>query len=269
MPASAGVRFCIHHPPARHAGSGVAIVFAPAFAEEMNKSRHVVAQTARRLSEMGIGVLLIDLLGCGDSSGSFDEATWTTWRDDIELGSQWLRQRGYRRLIVGGMRLGALLAAECAAEAPGRYERCVLWQPVLSGETHLMQFLRLRTAGAMIVGAKAGETLKQLRSRLIDGEALEVAGYRLTPHLARDIESRTLVAVLPVCPVQWFEVVADPTSDLSPASARVIEAWQCPDGVVDLRRVAGEPFWSAASAAELTQCPTLVDATAQAAAGWL
>ena len=44
LPADRGARLCVHHAPLTPRGVG--LVALPAFAEEMNKSRHVVAQAA-------------------------------------------------------------------------------------------------------------------------------------------------------------------------------------------------------------------------------
>lgn len=257
----------MHHPPANGFALNQAVVFVPAFAEEMNKSRHVVAQTARRFAALGIGVLLIDLLGCGDSTGSLEDATWDTWRDDIDLASGWLHDYGYRRLLVWGMRLGGLLAAECAADPGGAYERCILWQPVVSGDTFLSQFLRLAVANVMLSGSTAGVSVAQLRSRLAGGETIEVAGYPLTPALAASLGLAALTR--PLCPVEWFEVVAEHGRAPSPAALRVAEGWRANGTEVTMKAVGGESFWGAANAAELVQCPTLVEATASAAESWV
>ncbi|MFC6669027.1 hypothetical protein [Marinobacterium aestuariivivens] len=46
-----------------------AVLFLPAFAEEMNLSRAVVARQARMLAECGYFVVLLDYFGTGDSEG--------------------------------------------------------------------------------------------------------------------------------------------------------------------------------------------------------
>jgi len=268
LPARAGARLCVHHRPDERSATGLAVVFVPAFAEEMNKSRHVVAQTARRLCDMGIGVLLIDLYGCGDSSGDFAEATWETWQEDVALATGWLQESGYRRLMLWGMRLGGLLAAECAVAAPALYERCVLWQPVISGESFLTQFLRLRVANAMLSGAAAGTSVGQLRNCLLAGEAVEIAGYRLSAALATGFISRTLLPARPSCPIEWFEVVAERGRAASPATARLVDEWRAAGSTLSLNTVEGDAFWGTANSAELVQCPTLVEATAMAASAW-
>lgn len=257
----------MYHPPGGRLGAGV--VFVPAFAEEMNKSRHVVAQTARRLAAMGVGVLLIDLMGCGDSSAAFDEATWDDWRGDIRLALEFMHKRGHGPMALWGMRLGAMLAAQCAVDMPEAVARCLFWQPVAQGDAHLSQFLRLRLANAMLSGAKGGETGKGLRALLAAGECLEIAGYQLSPSMATTLERLELESIRPPCPVHWIEVIPDEHRLLPPAAARVIEAWKKFGTPVTLTPLVADPFWGATNAAELVQCQAIVDATAQQVQAWL
>jgi exosortase A-associated hydrolase 2 len=234
----------------------------------MNKSRHVVAQAARKLAARGVGVLLIDLLGCGDSTGNLDEATWAAWREDVRLGADWLRSHGHERIVCWGMRLGAVLAVECARELGAAVERCVLWQPVLSGSTFLTQFLRLRIANEMLSQSGRGVSVASLRARLAAGETLEIAGYPLTPQLASDLEARALEASPPPCPVDWIEITPDAERGASSAALRVAEGWRSEGVDVKVSVVVGEQFWAAANAIELVQCPELVEATAAVAEDW-
>lgn len=266
LPGAGGSRFCVYHPPAAAAARAAALLFVPAFAEEMNKSRHVVAQAARELAAAGYGVLLLDLAGCGDSTGSFADARWETWRGDVESAACWLREQGHARLILWGMRLGAMLAAEVAGAAA--FDRCLLWQPVISGETFLVQFLRLRLAGAIVAGGKRGESVNELRSRLDGGEVLEVAGYPLAPELARAVAALRLERTPPHCPVHWIEVAADAVAGAAPASKRVVEAWSEQGVNARLDAVQGSSFWGAANTLELVQCPELVRATVAAVRSW-
>lgn len=266
LPAPNGARFCLYHEPTGTVRAGV--IFVPAFAEEMNKSRHVVAQMARRLAASGVGVLLIDLQGCGDSTGTLEDSSWDDWREDLRLATGFMRQRGHDALVLWGMRLGAVLAAQCASERPSDFVRCLLWQPVAQGEAHLSQFLRLRMANALLSGAKQGETGKQLRARLAGGESLEIAGYRLSSAMAAALERLDLGSIRPPCPVDWFEVLPEANRALPVAAARVIEQWRDAGTDVSLTPIVGEPFWGATNAAELVQCESLVEGTMRVAKGW-
>lgn len=256
----------MYHPP--HGVPRGSVVFVHAFAEEMNKSRHIVAQASRRLAAQGLGVLLMDLKGCGDSTGSLVDASWDDWRDDVRLAVGHMRRLGHGPLVLWGMRLGAMLAAQGASDAQDAVARCVFWQPVTQGESHLVQFLRLRLANAMLSGAKDGESGKALRARLAAGESLEIAGYPLSSSMSASLERMNLEALRPPCPVHWFEVIAQPQQPLPAAAVRVTSAWTALGSALTVTPLVAEPFWGATNATELVQCPALVEATAHEARAW-
>ena len=92
LPASLGrpgQRFCIFHATHGREPKGCILYIHP-FAEETNKSRRMAAPQSRELARAGYAVLQIDLLGYGDSSGSFGDATWDGWLQDVAQGAQWL-----------------------------------------------------------------------------------------------------------------------------------------------------------------------------------
>ena len=93
-------RFAVLHWPAEPRVPLGLVVHAPAFAEEMNKSRRMVALQARALAEDGLAVLLVDPLGCGDSPGDFGDATWETWVQDIANALAWLSGQSHVQVVV-------------------------------------------------------------------------------------------------------------------------------------------------------------------------
>src|SRR3989344_998874 len=141
------------------------VIFLPPFAEEMNKSRRMISRQARRLAEVGFGVLVLDLYGTGESQGDFGEARWSIWKNDVAVAHAWLQQRGPTLISVVGLRLGALLAMDLAQQQDNFFERLVLWQPVLNGASMINQFLRLRLSAGLMLGAGGKEmTPKPRRS---------------------------------------------------------------------------------------------------------
>jgi exosortase A-associated hydrolase 2 len=258
LKAEQGQRFCLFHPPLGECCG--AVLYVHPFGEEMNKSRRMAALQARDLAARGYGVLLLDLHGCGDSSGDFGDARWDIWKTDLALGQQWLQRRLGLPVSLWGLRLGALLALDYARGASDAVARLVLWQPVQSGATFLTQFLRLRIANEMLAEGheKSGGT-RALREALRAGQALEVAGYELAPALADSIEALDANALSATgCPVHWVEAVSAEGRPLSPAAARVTETWE--KNGVDLRvhLVAYAPFWATQ---EITECAALLAAT--------
>jgi exosortase A-associated hydrolase 2 len=251
-------RFCLFHPPAGTCRG--AVLYVPPFAEELNRTRRMAALGARRLAARGYGVLQIDLLGTGDSAGDFADARWDLWKQDLDTGAAWLRARIDMPLTLWGLRLGALLALDHARTAAIPLAPLLLWQPVASGSTYLTQFLRLRTANAMLgEDAAAQSGTKALRAALQAGATLEIAGYDLTPELALAIDALPAPdALAPSVPAHWFEVLGAPGQAPGPAAARAKAAWEGRGTLLHVHTVTGSAFWATTA---VSTCPALLDAT--------
>ena len=156
----------------------------------------MVALQVRALAEAGYDVLQIDLLGCGDSSGNFEDAGWEQWLNDSRLATEWLLARSKAPLWLWGLRSGALLAADLGRRL-GFQTSHIYWQPVLNGETVLRDFLRLAVAGELMSG-RGRERLSELKARLAAGKSIEVAGYLLSAAMAKAISAACLLVALPV-----------------------------------------------------------------------
>jgi uncharacterized protein len=257
-----GRRFCIFHQPGPAVASRGAVLYAHAFAEEMNKSRRTVAVAARALAASGWSVLLVDLEGCGDSSGEFGEATWHGWVDDLLCAERWLADRAGGMCWLWGLRAGCLVAAEAGARLGGRYP-LLLWQPVLSGRLHLTQFLRLKLAGEAIGQSEERTGVKALRARLAEGTRLEIAGYTLNPSLAAALESADLSLDCQAAPVVWCEIGTEAEPGLAPGSQVRVDGLRARGVGVDVVAISGPPFWHTV---EIAEAPALVAATTRALA---
>ena len=261
LPAAQGTRYALHHAPAGGAARGV-IVFAHAWAEEMNKSRRMAAMQSRALAAAGYAVLQIDLQGCGDSSGGFADASWDGWIADLHLAAHWLSQRyAGAPLTWWGHRAGCLLV--CAAAAGlAQPAQLLFWQPPASGKLLLQQFLRLRAAAEM-AGGDAKAAMDSVKQDLAAGRAVDIAGYALPSALAQGLERATLAP--PTSPTQaiWLEVTTGDELALLPASAPRIEAWRAAGHSVDAQAVKGPAFWQTQ---EIEDAPALIDATLAALA---
>jgi exosortase A-associated hydrolase 2 len=161
------------------------------------------------------------------------------------VASRWLQERGGERVILWGLRLGALLAVDFAAYSQATYEKIVLWQPVLSGESMLNQFLHMNWSAEDGNASMQGRIgTREQRKHLADGESIEVAGYRLAAELVWAIDRLNLAmpaTPLPA-PIHWTEFVSSKQS-LDGASLSVIEGWKGTGVSVSADIVAGAPFW--------------------------
>ena len=251
-----GRRFCLYYPPQGQARG--AVLHVPAHAEEMNKSRRMVARQARMLAAQGIGVLQLDLFGCGDSDGLSGEARWEIWRQDVLRAMGWLRAQDDQPLSLWGLRLGGLLALDVAQERDD-LTSVLLWQPVTEGAAYLTQFLRLRLAADMLASSSSAGNTDALREVLAGGASLDIAGYTITPALAKAIDHAALGTMsAPACPVHWLDLAPQAGRAMAPGRAAVATRLAESGWMLDTAVVHGPAFWSSQ---EITEAPALLDAT--------
>lgn len=261
LDAAPGKRFCLYYPPSSDIGCRGAFIYIHPFAEEMNKSRRIAACQSRAFAAQGYAVLQIDLFGCGDSSGDFADARWEIWKSDLAAAHAWLRKQTAAPVRLWALRLGALLALDFSRDFKGEIHAMLLWQPVLRGDTHLTQFLRLQLATDMLAGQAPGlndHGTRKLRDKLQAGESVEIAGYRIAPALATSIDAVNAALLPPRCPTNWFELTQTPERPLSPAASRLAADWAQDGAHPIITQVPCPPFWLSQESAD---CPELLAAT--------
>jgi len=255
-----GQLFAMYYPSSVE-NTSKCIVHVPAFAEEMNKSRHMVAMQSSAFTERGYSVLVLDLFGTGDSQGGFSEATWISWLQSIEAAFVWLDSQGVESISLWGVRSGVLLALDFLQQYTYPVEKLICWQPVLNGETFMMQFLRLRIASAMMDKDIPQEKTSDLRRQLQEGNCLEVAGYMLNPELVNPImalKARKLNA-LNVKQCLVFELSAESEATISVACDQWVNLLKEQGCKVLAFTMQGSSFWAAQ---EMVNVPELIDLTA-------
>ncbi len=250
-------RLYLHHRPVQDAPLGC-LLFVQPWAEEANKCRRFIADLARALAAQGWATLVIDLLGCGDSSGDFGDAGWQNWIDDVQSGATWLRdQHPLAPFWLGGVRAGALLAAQVAPRLAWAVNLLFV-QPVHNGRQHLQQFLRLADAARWAGGTTASDS-RELREKLAAGLPIDVAGYRIGPALAEGLSRSTLTpaagyALARLC---WVDASALDCVQASPATLALIGQWREAGWSVDFEVAHGPSFWQAT---EIEEAPKVVQA---------
>lgn len=267
---SRGQRLCLHFPAATGQAPRARLLFLPPFAEEMNKSRRMVALQARAFAQAGCEVLLFDPLGCGDSSGDFGDAGWQDWLDDAQRALQWLQDQAGpdatptdTPMWLWALRGGALLAGglmERLALTGTALPHLLLWQPLTTGKLQLQQFLRLRVA-ADLIGGQAKGVVQSLRDQLARGEAVEVAGYQLSAALAQGLEQAQLQPRPGVGRLAWLEVSPRAPAPLTPAATLALDGWRAQGVAVQANAVTGPSFWAAT---EIEEAPALLQASLDA-----
>lgn len=269
LAAESGQRFCLFHSPHGKATRGLVLYIHP-FAEEMNKARRMAALQSRALAQAGYLVLQMDLLGCGDSSGDFDDALWQGWVNDVVHACHWLRSRSHTLgsglksapLWLWGLRAGCLLGVSAATQL-GESCNFLFWQPPTSGKLLLQQFLRVKVAEEILDGT-GKHAMETLRRHLAQGAPLEVAGYMLSAQLALGLEQAELAPPASnghARRLEWFEMSMQENTRLGPASAKAIAQWQQLGYRVTSHTVQGPAFWQTS---EVLDAPALIAATTAA-----
>lgn len=259
LKAESGERFCQFYRSNQANPLGTFIFIHP-FAEEMNKSRRMVAQQSKVFSANGFAVLQIDLCGCGDSSGEFNEARWEIWKQDIFHAINWIKYQVSAPISLWGLRLGGLLALDFANENKESFQHIVLWNPIINGHTFLTQFLRLKVASQLMMkNGEEGTGTQTLRNKIIAGETLEIAGYEISSVLAMTID-KLKISDFKIFDtrIHWLEVIPEAGRVLSPSAMAVVNSWKEHNIDLNLQYVVGQAFWTTQ---EITECPELIKAT--------
>ena len=255
---SRGRLFGLHFPAAGDARG--AFLYLPPFAEEMNRCRALAAAQARAFALLGYSCLLLDPYGSGESDGELEAATWDIWLQDAVLAATWLGNASGQNVSLWGMRLGGLLAGSLFEAEPERYDRLLLWQPVVSGKQFMTQYLRLRVAWLMERGLPP-ETTDRIRASMVEGHVVEVAGYPLSGALCSGIDAARLFEAdssLQGKQIDWFENIATEGSTLSALARQTIPAIEARGGIVGSHPFTGPPLWQLH---ERDALPTLLNAT--------
>jgi exosortase A-associated hydrolase 2 len=240
---SSGARFCLFSHPGPSVKGGV--LFVPPFAEELNKSRRMVAEAVRAFVEAGWAVLQLDLKGCGDSAGEFGEATWDDWVADVAAGWSLLAERlpSGAPKVVWSLRAGSLLVSDWLARNSCAVP-CLMWQPVANGKQHLTQFLRIKAANELVGEADARGVIAKLRAEIAAERAVEVAGYELSPGLVSGLEASVLRPPTgQPMPLMVLEMNRVDQPDTTPAVAQLCEKWRAAGGQACAAAVQGPAFW--------------------------
>ena len=228
------------------------VIFVPPFAEEMNKSRRMMALLGQQLASNGVHMLIPDLYGTGDSEGDFSEANWDIWLDNLGQIIQGLSQDGKVSISLVGLRMGCLLIHDfLQTKSALPIHKVVFWKPVIFGQQMINQFLRLRIANSMMSGTK--ETTASLRENLHKDGVLEVAGYGLNVSLISSLDEKRLLAdnFDESIDWSWFEVVANDNQPTPLASSKLVAALNNRHIPVRIQNIVGESFWSNQEIAEV------------------
>jgi Alpha/beta hydrolase family len=182
------------HAPLNGRARSAVVVCSP-FAHEHTQAQYTLRLLGEQLAASGICVLRFDYDGMGDSAGgSSDPNRVAGWLGSIATAIAYVRRFGCARVSMVGMRIGATLAAQAAAE-DGAIDQLVLWDPCASGGAFLRE---QQVAAALTLGATP--TLSDGSTNapgMIYGPATARAMRRLRLDETRGVAKRVLVLTRP------------------------------------------------------------------------
>ena len=245
LPGSVGRLFCVYHEPVGDLKPWGNLLVVPGFNEEMNRCRSMVTIQAQALARQGVGTMVLDLFGTGESDGEHCDASWDTWLDDIHQAIKWLDEQPGGCVVLLGIRLGFPLAVN-ALQGDKTARALIAWQPVIDGKNYFTQFMRMKIAANMDRTDIPKETSGGMRAQLAAGEKIEIAGYEIRPELGMAIDSLKLADLVPPesSKLVWFEKSSGPENQLSPASQKFIEGWQVAGQAAEVTLFDGPAFWA-------------------------
>lgn len=229
-----------------------AVVILPPFAEEMNKSRHIIKQCTTQLAEHNYYSFMLDNHGTGDSEGDLDTATIELWRTDLAILMQKIADWGFQSVSFIAIRFGALQLLDFLNQhaLPLPIKHLVLWQPMFDAGRFWQQFCRIKVAEAMASGDKVSQ--KQLEQQLEQGQIVEIAGYPITATFGQSIlqMKSTLPAVLNNSALSWFEISKLDNIALPVQKMRDNLTEQC---LLHFNQIKAEAFWQTTELAKADQ----------------
>lgn len=230
--------------------SDIAVLCLPSIAEELNLARAVLAKQCQSFAAAGTDSFILDYFGTGDSEGEFEQASVDTWLEDSLAVGQWLVEQGYQKIVLLGVRVGALLLAANQTQLHQALPICghILWKPVTGGKLFVNQLVRIKQANAMM----SGDSEKvNWRNEILNGNNTEIAGYLLTAAFIEQLESLSIKPDTKwLSQAHWLELAS---SSVTPATKRIAEGVEA----IKVHTLSTPAFWQVPEVFDLPELSEL------------
>jgi alpha/beta superfamily hydrolase len=154
------------------------------FASERHNSYIPWVGWARYLAARQMEVLRYDHRGIGESTGIFEEATFSDWSEDLTLLAEWLMDQSPDvPVLFHGLEFGAILAGRLFHQGKG--DGLLLWSPPTNANqvlrSTLMRWARLEQL--LLKGGDERKSAADYIRQLEQGGVVEVEGYEWSSRL--------------------------------------------------------------------------------------
>ncbi len=131
-----------------------AVLFIHGFASNRSGKFRLSYDLSEKLAAEGFTVLRIDLRGCGDSDGSFEEMSISSQIEDCQAALQWLaNDDGIDASRIGI--LGRSMGAAIALKSVGQVKSLALWVPFFDATQWMHQFGSLPKNQPILIGGNS------------------------------------------------------------------------------------------------------------------
>lgn len=233
-----------------------AVFFAP-YGDEMNQSRRMFRLTAEALAARGVAGRMFDLLGTGDSSADFREATVSAWLSDCRRMLDAAQREGGPIILIG-CRLGVALAAKASEGLTHPATLLVGWAPILQGRQQLSALLRVAMVARM-----SRPQVPDPKTVWAAGELSWLAGYPVSSALAEQLGSLDATGVPRAARAVLLELrtaQGEAPVVASDALCRRAEGWNRCGVPTRALALPGPAFWNVA---DLVDVPEVLEATVE------
>lgn len=194
--------FGIYEPSRVARSKPQAVLLCHPWGPEYLHAHKSMRQLAIRLAEAGIDSLRFDYYATGDSAGNDGEGDLAGWRKDIlTAADELISLSGVTRVSLIGLRLGATLAAQAAADLRKKVDKLVLWDPVNAGPAYIDELFAVSRAQPIAIKEPVARPASV-------GGGHEILGFPLTQRIQSELQTLSLGAIVQGLPCQVRAVVS-------------------------------------------------------------